>query len=66
MIVPTTESFLKPQIRRLKESGQTEEAQAVLRKFLEMDRQSVLDRVAALSEERDSNVIHLPLLRPLA
>lgn len=57
-----TSSFLNIQVRRSTESGDTEQAMAQMRRFLELERET---RMSAINRanERFSNVRKLPVMK---
>lgn len=59
-----TSSFLNTQIRRSTKSGDTEQAMAQMRRFLELERATRKSPLAKATE-RFSNVRKLPVLKPV-
>lgn len=57
---PDVANFLSFQIRRSTENGDTEEAMAQLRRYLELERESKLG-----TQEESSNVRKLPIVRQM-
>lgn len=59
-----TSSFLNSQIRRSTKSGDTEQAMAQMRRFLELERQTRSSALARATESF-SNVRKLPVMKAL-
>ena len=59
-----TSSFLNTQIRRSTESGDTEQAMAQMRRFLELERETRMSALAKATESF-SNVRKLPVMKAI-